>query len=234
MENQNTQPNPPVDFTKQFSFKLENLLKFLFCAFSFISIIPSKITILGQVAGLMACYMGLTRQIGGIRFNKEYLGSFIRNEFGNTIFYIALLFMVDGPKVVFSFPVVLFFVIGLSELALRSDISILKSNWVQEKARVVVAYKNDIKVARCIVELLLFFYSIVLVIIGKIGFMFPIMAFNYLRIRGMANPLCNQTFTLVQNKILGKLNGINLPGKGVLIKIVSFLFGMFTKVPGNN
>ena len=229
----NSTQSQKVDFTKQLPFKIENILKLVFCAISFISLFYSKIILIGLLSGLAACMMGLIRQIGPVKFTKDYLAAFIRNDFGNTLFYIALLFLVQGPNIIFSFPVMLFFAIGLGELALRSDLKFLKSEWVQAKANVVVAYKNDIKVSRCVVELLLFFYSIILLFMSRIGVMYPIMMFNYLRIRGMANQVCNQTFNLVKNKILGKLNGFALPGMSILIKVVNFFFGLLINAPGN-
>lgn len=213
-----------IHFTKRTPYKVEGFLKLGFCLLSFITVFATKVSFIGSIIGLSACVMGIYRQIGRVQFNKQYLANFMKNDFGLTLFYIFLLFSIRGIKVVFCFPVVLFFMIGVSEMILRSEVSIFSGQWFQSKAQVMVSYKDDIKRGRCLVELVLFFYSIFLLFWGRMGFLFVVMLFNYLRIKGMANPIANSTFNETRYNLVDKLNRFSLPGKTILIKIVEFFF----------
>lgn len=59
--------------------------------------------------------------------------------------------------------------------------------------------RNDFKKGRSYVELFLFFYS--LLMIKKIGFIFPLMMFSYLRLRGTFERFSYLSYITLRNEI---------------------------------
>lgn len=224
-EQQAPKPNK-MAFIQTWQYKTENILKILFILTSFIYLPLTYFKPIQISIGLLACIFGIIRQLGRIQFNKIYLAKFIARDFTSTMLYLVTLFGISKANFAFMLPVNIFFSIGASEFCLRTDMKIFRFAKVLKVSESIVRVKNEFKRGRCYVEMFLFFYSLAMVM--KIGFFFPLILFNYLRLKSQTNPVAFQTFFTFRNDINCLLSNPKIPTSlGVVFKKINGLFFKF-------
>ncbi len=193
---------------------------------SFVYLPHTKWKAIQITLGLFACFLGLNRQIGTPRLTKEYLAKFFQKEFGTTLLYLLTLFMIDKPNFAFMFPVNLYFMIGLSDFILLTKLSIFNFEKIHSICTTISKNKNDFKRGRVYIEFFLFIYAIIMM--KKIGFIFPLFLFNYLRIRAIMNYHGYQVFKTFQQDIDKKLQNSRIPMSSYIMKFNKFFFDFLT------
>ena len=181
-------PRPEEYYQTSKMFKIEGYLKIGFIISTLLYLPISYFKIVQLSIAVTASIMGLIRQKGPVKLSKDYLISSILTDFGSSLLYILLIAFLENPSMAFFLPLDVYFAIGASEFITRSKLeSLLKFEKVKSIIGVILQTKEDLKKARIYVEVFVFLYLIVLTCLRKIGLLPVLIAFNYLRIRGMSN-----------------------------------------------
>ena len=102
---------------------MESIFKMLF--------FPSLFFINGMYVKFMIaiiCLLGLFRNKGFIKFRTQWLFDIKGSEFLHTLFYVFVLSMPPGRHtMLFYFPVILFFMSGLSEYMIQTNHIVFRS-----------------------------------------------------------------------------------------------------------
>ena len=170
---------------------------------------------------VIASIMGLIRQQGQIKLSKDYLIASIMSDFGSSLLYILMVAFLENPSMAFFLPLDVYFAIGACEFITRSKMqSLLRFEKVKRITGIILGTKEDLKKARVYIEVFVFFYLIILTVMRKIGLLPVLVAFNYLRIRGMSN-VGKQVYWVLKvdlERVLGRVP--------FLAKAVGWFFGV--------
>jgi len=204
-----------IDYATNVPFKVEGWLKVAFLITTLLYLPIAYYKYLQLIIGAAICVLGIRRQIPKFTFSKETAGKVLLGEFGNALIYIVFLLSVNEPSMAFYLPLDLYFLIGISEFVTRCKPALLtRFTQVNQAAEVIKSQKDLIKVARTFCEVFLFFYCVILTVMGKLNFLSAILAFNYLRIKG-GSQIGRWTLLEMQREVVGKVQRVPTLAKGL-------------------
>jgi len=165
------QPMPNFNATekvKEEIYNMEGYLKLGFFAALLIPMLPKN---LAQVAGFIACVLGLLRQNLSISLSKAYFLKLISNEFLLNLLYIGCVWMLDNKQsVFFMLPVAMYLLLGAAEFLTRNTakFSIIMSRpQFSNLINIIKASRSTIMECKYQMELFILAYLLVLVILKQ-------------------------------------------------------------------
>lgn len=206
-------------------YRIESWLKLIFVVFSLIHLPLKNYSAIILSLGIITCVLGLRRQLKGFRFSKEALATAMTKDFGVGALYLISMFLVNNPLRLFCLPMTLYFVLGFANFVKLEKVYFFqKIEKVDRVLTVISQNSNSLKVAKLYIEFFLFFYSIVLVCMGKVGFVIPLALYNMLKLR-MLNSGYKQA-------LMGLLGGVSakLQGGNAIMRTLGKLWGYFCKL----
>lgn len=212
-----------MDYTKDILFKVEGWMKVIFIVTTLLYLPVPNYKMIQLALATAICVLGVRRQINSFTLSLSTLRDISLNEFGCSMLYVIFLLCVPDPSMAFYFPLVLYFLIGVSEFITRSKPSLLtRFEKVMAVTEVIKSTKDLIKVARAYCEVVLFFYVVVITLMGKMHFLAAIMCFNYLRLKG-ASKLGRFALLEMKTEVVAKVQGF-----GILAKVLGAFFNLLT------
>jgi hypothetical protein len=213
-----------IDYATNKAFKAEGWLKVVFVITTLLYLPIANYKYLQLAIAFGICVLGINRQVQTLTLSKETAAKIFLGEFGNALIYILFLLSVDEPSMAFYLPLDLYFMIGISEFVTRSKPQLLtRFEQVAQASEVIKTHKDLIKVARTFCEVFLFVYVVALVIMGHIGFFSALLAFNYLKIKGVS-PIGRWTLLEMQKEIVAKVQRVPM-----IAKVFGVFFGLLTQ-----
>ena len=215
-----------MDQAKKTLYKVENYAKLTFILCSLVSLPIKHYDRLVLALGMFICFLGLKRQMKGFQFSKAYLANSVTKDFGAGFIYLVLMLGVSKPLRVFCLPMSLYFALGFAEFVNIENVFIFQRiSKINNLLNYLRKNKNDLKIAKFLMEVLLIPYSIVVLIFANGNIFTPICLFNFIRIR-MLNGGYKQVMTTFMTNIYGKLTGSGNP----VFKILGKLWGYLMKI----
>jgi hypothetical protein len=213
-----------IDYLTNVPFKIEGWLKIIFIATTLLYLPVRYYNFFQFVLAFVICYCGIRRSIKAFPIALSTLKEIALNEFGICLLYIVLLASVNEPSMVFFLPIDLYFLIGVAEFIIRAKPAFLsKIETVNAGAKIIQTNKNLIKVSRTFCEVFLFFYSILMTILGKMSFLVPLVAFNYIRLKS-ASPFGRWAMLEMQKTVVARVQRF-----GWAVRGIEMFFNLFTK-----
>lgn len=206
---------------------MEGFLKLIFLQLSMLTFLHAYIHYATVICGVAASYLGMTRQIGEIKFELAFLQKLMNNEFGVIIFYFLLSVGFGTATALVWLPVSMYFAIGAAEFLQRTSYAASSLPQILPYCQVISASKRDIKVARGYIEIFSLFYFLLLVIIGKFGFITLFLVGHYVKIKYKVNQFTN--YAVNQVKLVAETGVSQFPVVGpYAMKAVGGVFWLIT------
>lgn len=209
-------------------YHIEGLLKVLFIVGSFIVQFLPFLHLHLMLICAATCFLGLYRQHGRPRFNQEYLAEFMSNEFGMALFYLLSVCSMPSRGPFIYLPLMMHFVLGVTEFELRTSYPFLKFSKVQGFLQAVGQMKHEVRVAKAYAEFFNLFYFLVLILLGKMSLLFIIIYVQFVKFKFKMN----QTFNLMvgnsKNWLKEKTSRLPAAVGGLLGKVIDGVFWVIT------
>ena len=219
--------NDRASFFQHKLYHIEGILKVIFLVLTFVTQFSNYAKMGCFAIGLITCYLGMTRQIGRIQINKDYLQKALVNEFGVTIFFLMSLVGVQTLTVFNWLPASLHFLIGATEFIIRGGYKILQNQSLLDFSEVVRNWKNEINVAKGYLELFSLFYYIVITLMGRFSILIIFIYGHYLKFRYKLNQYSKYAIDTTRSELKLKVAAIPVLGK-LLDKVIHGLFYIIT------
>lgn len=228
--NNNSSKKTTVDYKNSKLFMTEGYLKLFYIIMAFFALPFNSYITFHLLLGVIICLLGVIRQIGMVQFNKDYLLKFIGNDFGILLFYILVLFLLRKPYILYNIPLIIHFLIGVSNFNNLIDIKIFKKiKKLQDIFTLILQNKNIFIYARCYIEMILLFYTLLLIFFGKVSIFAIFLFYNYTKFRYLMNNYFNYVITSNKNYLNNILNNSKLPEKvkQISVKAVNLFFKLY-------
>jgi hypothetical protein len=208
-------------------YHVEGLLKVVFIVGSFIVQFLPFMHLYLMLACAVTCLLGLYRQHGRPRFNQEYLGEFMSNEFGMALFYLLSVCSMPSRGPFIYLPLLMQFVLGVADFEPRTNYVFLKFSKVQGFLQAVSQMKHEVRVGKAYAEFFNLFYFLVLIALGKMSILFIIIYLQFVKFKYKMNQTSNLMVNNCKNWLKEKV--ARVPAiSAVLGKAVDGLFWVVT------
>jgi hypothetical protein len=177
-------------------------------------------------AGIVACLLGVYRQLGRPQFSQDYMGDFMANDFGTAILYMLSVLLVTSRGPFLYLPVIMQFVIGVAEFEARTEYSFLKFSKVKGFFEGVQQLKNEIKVGKAYAEFFNIFYFLLLAILGLQSVIVVVIYINFVKYKFKMNVVSHGIINSTKSWLKGKSAG--LPGSKIFEKAIDGVFWLIT------
>lgn len=153
---------------KEEIYNMEGYLKLGFFVAVLIPMVPKN---LAQVAGFIACLLGLVRQNLSVSLSKAYFLKLISNEFLLNLLYIGTVWMLDNKQsVFFMLPVAMYLLLGAAEFLTRNTAKfgiIMSRPQFSNLINIIKGSRATIMECKYQMELFILAYLLVLVILKQ-------------------------------------------------------------------
>ena len=177
--------------------------------------------------GMFICFLGLKRQMKGIKFTKAFFASALTKDFGAGFIYLILMLGVTKPLRIFCLPMSLYFSLGFAQFVNLENVYIFqKISKINNLLVYLRTNSNDLKSAKLLMEFFLLPYSILILFFAGGNIFTPVSIFNFMRIR-MLNPGYKQVMTTFMTDVYQKFAGSSNPVFKILGKGWGYLMKVF-------
>lgn len=225
-ESQNSH-RPSINIANNKAYMLEGYLKCVFLVLSLISNFSFYIFGGAMVVSMCSAYLGMVRQIGNVQFNTAYLIKAIQNEFGMILFFNMVLVGFGKVSVFNWLPLILFYAIGVAEFSRRMTSGPLKHEKLQPYIQMIIANKNDIKIARGYIEVFSLFYYLLIAVLGKFSLITMFIYGHYIKFKYKHNQYTNWSVNQTKAYLNEKVGVVPVAG-ALLNKAVNGVFWLIT------
>ena len=171
------------------AYSAEGILKVLSVVMSVVSLPLPYYRVINTLLYVITSFLGLIRQKGLPKDISAYSVNLLENDFLWNLIYIAVVYIFDSLKLAFSFPLNLYFILGIADFAQYGEFShfLKKFDKLKKIFHNLRASKDDFKTARFYCEVLLLPYIIFLITIKKLPYLAVIVYSIFLAAKFKAN-----------------------------------------------